>query len=108
MQKGKYWDTPLHAAAQQSNTEIVHLLLEFGADINAKNTELLRPVDVASSSSLAERMLLQHEGRAVCEHPSTDASAGNREQGKLEASGSRQSNHVARFGAFCESEHFLT
>ncbi|XP_070264223.1 ankyrin repeat and SOCS box protein 5 isoform X1 [Myotis yumanensis] len=61
VQKGKYWDTPLHAAAQQSNTEIVHLLLEFGADISAKNTELLRPVDVASSSSLVERMLLQHE-----------------------------------------------
>ncbi|KAK1341734.1 hypothetical protein QTO34_016482 [Cnephaeus nilssonii] len=69
IQKGKYWDTPLHAAAQQSNTEIVHLLLEFGADINAKNTELLRPVDVATSSSLVERMLLQHEATpsALCQ-----------------------------------------
>ncbi|GAB5570117.1 ankyrin repeat and SOCS box protein 5 isoform X1 [Prionailurus iriomotensis] len=62
VQKGKYWDTPLHAAAQQSSTEVVNLLLEFGADINAKNTELLRPVDVATSSSLVERLLLQHEG----------------------------------------------
>ncbi|XP_077704729.1 ankyrin repeat and SOCS box protein 5 isoform X1 [Canis aureus] len=61
VQKGKYWDTPLHAAAQQSSTEVVNLLLEFGADINAKNTELLRPVDVATSSSLVERLLLQHE-----------------------------------------------
>ncbi|XP_007189048.2 ankyrin repeat and SOCS box protein 5 isoform X2 [Balaenoptera acutorostrata] len=61
VQKGKYWDTPLHAAAQQSCTEIVNLLLEFGADVNAKNTELLRPVDVATSSSLVERLLLQHE-----------------------------------------------
>ncbi|KAF3825596.1 hypothetical protein GH733_005578 [Mirounga leonina] len=61
VQKGKYWDTPLHAAAQQSSTEIVNLLLEFGADINAKNTELLRPVDVATSSSLVERLLLQQE-----------------------------------------------
>lgn len=61
VQKGKYWDTPLHAAAQQSSTEIVNLLLEFGADINAKNTELLRPVDVATSSSLVERLLLQRE-----------------------------------------------
>ena len=63
VQKGKYWDTPLHAAAQQSSTEVVNLLLEFGADINAKNTELLRPVDVATSSSLVERLLLQREGK---------------------------------------------
>nr|KAF6460022.1 ankyrin repeat and SOCS box containing 5 [Molossus molossus] len=61
VQKGKYWDTPLHAAAQQPSTEIVSLLLEFGADTNAKNTELLRPVDVAASSSLVERLLLQRE-----------------------------------------------
>lgn len=63
VQKGKYWDTPLHAAAQQSSTEIVNLLLEFGADTNAKNTELLRPIDVATSSSMVERILLQHEGK---------------------------------------------
>ncbi|ELW62451.1 Ankyrin repeat and SOCS box protein 5 [Tupaia chinensis] len=61
VQKGKYWDTPLHAAAQQPSSEIVNLLLEFGADTNAKNTELLRPVDLATSSSVVERILLQHE-----------------------------------------------
>ncbi|XP_048186807.1 ankyrin repeat and SOCS box protein 5 isoform X3 [Perognathus longimembris pacificus] len=61
VQKGKYWDTPLHAAAQQSSTEVVNLLLEFGADINAKNTELLRPIDVATANSAMERILLQHE-----------------------------------------------
>lgn len=68
VQKGKYWDTPLHAAAQQSSTEIVNLLLEFGADINAKNTELLRPIDVSISNSMVERILLQHEGKKdICE-----------------------------------------
>lgn len=41
----------------------MNLLLEFGADINAKNTELLRPVDMATSNSAVERVLLQHEGR---------------------------------------------
>ncbi|XP_023555856.1 ankyrin repeat and SOCS box protein 5 isoform X2 [Octodon degus] len=61
VQKGKYWDTPLHAAAQQSSVEIVSLLLEFGADINAKNTEFLKPIDVATSNSVVERVLLQHE-----------------------------------------------
>ncbi|XP_042698023.1 ankyrin repeat and SOCS box protein 5 isoform X3 [Chrysemys picta bellii] len=61
VQKGKYLDTPLHAAAQQPSTEIVNLLLEFGADINAKNTDFERPVDLAAPSSLVERMLLLHE-----------------------------------------------
>ncbi|XP_074849093.1 ankyrin repeat and SOCS box protein 5 isoform X2 [Carettochelys insculpta] len=61
VQKGKYLDTPLHAAAQQPSTEIVSLLLEFGADINAKNTDFERPVDLAVSSSLVETMLLLHE-----------------------------------------------
>lgn len=61
--KGKYWDTPLHAAAQQPSTDIVNLLIEFGADINAKNIELLRPVDMATSNGAVERVLLQHEGR---------------------------------------------
>ncbi|XP_073911035.1 ankyrin repeat and SOCS box protein 5 isoform X1 [Castor canadensis] len=61
VQKGKYWDTPLHAAAQQCSTETVNLLLEFGADVNAKNTEFLRPIDLATSNSAVERILLQHE-----------------------------------------------
>lgn len=63
VQKGKYWDTPLHAAAQQSSEEIINLLLEFGADINAKDSEGRRPIDVATSSSSVERLLLQHEGK---------------------------------------------
>lgn len=63
MQKGKHLETPLHAAAQHSSTEIVNLLLEFGADINAKNTDFERPVDLAAPRSLVERLLLLHEGK---------------------------------------------
>lgn len=63
VQKGKHLETPLHAAAQHSSTEIVNLLLEFGADINAKNTDFERPVDLAAPSSLVERLLLLHEGK---------------------------------------------
>ncbi|XP_014116866.1 PREDICTED: ankyrin repeat and SOCS box protein 5 isoform X3 [Pseudopodoces humilis] len=61
VQKGKNLQTPLHAAAQNSSTEIVNLLLEFGADINAKNSDFERPVDLAAPSSLVERLLLFHE-----------------------------------------------
>lgn len=38
------------------------LLLDFGADINARNTEFQRPVDVAPPSSLTEGFLLLYEG----------------------------------------------
>ncbi|KAJ7326797.1 hypothetical protein JRQ81_016556 [Phrynocephalus forsythii] len=61
VQKGKFLETPLHAAARQSSTEIINMLLDFGADINAKNTDFQRPVDVASPRSLVESILLLHE-----------------------------------------------
>ncbi|NXM89506.1 ASB5 protein, partial [Oenanthe oenanthe] len=63
VQKGKHLQTPLHAAAQHSSTEIVNLLLEFGADINAKNSDVKRPVDLAAQSSLVEGLLLFHESK---------------------------------------------
>lgn len=62
VQKGKSLDSPLHAAAEKDCTEVVKLLLDFGADINARNTELQRPVDVAPPSSLSEGFLLLYEG----------------------------------------------
>ncbi|XP_033871573.1 ankyrin repeat and SOCS box protein 5 isoform X3 [Acipenser ruthenus] len=61
VQKGKFPETPLHAAAQQNSPEIVKLLLDFGADINVKNLDLKRPVEAATPSSLVEKFLLLHE-----------------------------------------------
>ncbi|TNM98900.1 hypothetical protein fugu_013464 [Takifugu bimaculatus] len=61
VQKGKSLDSPLHAAAEKDSTEVVKLLLDFGADINARNTEFQRPVDVAPPSSLTEGFLLLYE-----------------------------------------------
>lgn len=63
VQKGHFLDTPLHAAAQKDCPEIVKVLLEFGADINARNLDLQRAVETAPASSLAECMLLQYEGK---------------------------------------------
>lgn len=62
VQKGKSLDSPLHAAAEKDYTDVVKLLLDFGADINARNTEFQRPVDVAPPSSLTEGFLLLYEG----------------------------------------------
>ncbi|XP_048827383.1 ankyrin repeat and SOCS box protein 5-like isoform X1 [Brienomyrus brachyistius] len=59
--KGRFLETPLHAAAQEDCTEIVKELLAFGADVNAKNHEMKRPVEVAPPSSLAEGFLLLYE-----------------------------------------------
>lgn len=62
VQKGRFLDTPLHAAAQKDCPEIVKVLLEFGANINARNLELQRAVETAPPSSLAECLLLHYEG----------------------------------------------
>ncbi|XP_021179442.2 ankyrin repeat and SOCS box protein 5 [Fundulus heteroclitus] len=61
VQKGKSLDSPLHAAAEKDCTAVVKLLLDFGADINARNTEFQRPVDVAPPSSLTEGFLMLYE-----------------------------------------------
>lgn len=65
MQKGRFLDTPLHAAAQKDCPDIIRLLLEFGANINARNLELQRPVETAPPSSTAESALLLYEGNAA-------------------------------------------
>uniref|UniRef100_A0A668A0U9 Ankyrin repeat and SOCS box containing 5a n=1 Tax=Myripristis murdjan TaxID=586833 RepID=A0A668A0U9_9TELE len=58
VQKGKSLESPLHAAAEKDCTAVVKLLLDFGADINARNMEFQRPVEVAPASSITEGFLL--------------------------------------------------
>ncbi|XP_020351659.1 ankyrin repeat and SOCS box protein 5 isoform X1 [Oncorhynchus tshawytscha] len=61
VQKGRFLESPLHAAAQKDCPEIINVLLEFGANINAKNLELKRPVESAPPNSSAEETLLLYE-----------------------------------------------
>ncbi|XP_030644070.1 ankyrin repeat and SOCS box protein 5b [Chanos chanos] len=61
VQKGRFLDTPLHAAAQKDCPDIIKVLLDFGANINARNLELKRPAEMAPPSSRAEGVLLRHE-----------------------------------------------
>lgn len=65
VQKGKSLDSPLHAAAEKDCTAMVKLLLDFGADINARDGECQRPVEVAPPSSLTEGFLLLYEGKVA-------------------------------------------
>ncbi|TRZ01533.1 hypothetical protein DNTS_005215 [Danionella cerebrum] len=69
VQKGRILDTPLHAAAQKNSPEIIKLLLEFGANFNARNLELQKPVETAPPSSLAESVLLFYEAtpQSLCQ-----------------------------------------
>ncbi len=65
VQKGRFLDTPLHAAAQKDCPEIIRVLLDFGANINTRNLELQRPVETAPPSSAAEAVLLLYEGNVA-------------------------------------------
>ncbi|XP_064201240.1 ankyrin repeat and SOCS box protein 5-like isoform X4 [Anguilla rostrata] len=69
VQKGRFLETPLHAAAEKDCADIVRVLLEYGADVNVRNQELKRPVESAPPSSLAEGFLLLYEAmpRPLCQ-----------------------------------------
>ena len=42
-------DTPLHLACLQGHTDVVRVLLEAGADVDARNSSLWTPLDCASA-----------------------------------------------------------
>uniref|UniRef100_A0A3P8U9N1 Uncharacterized protein n=1 Tax=Amphiprion percula TaxID=161767 RepID=A0A3P8U9N1_AMPPE len=55
-------DSPLHIAARLSSPELVSVLLDHGADRFSMNSEGKRPLDLATPSSPAERLLRQAGG----------------------------------------------
>ncbi|XP_074916501.1 ankyrin repeat and SOCS box protein 9 isoform X2 [Chelonoidis abingdonii] len=59
---GKDLDSPLHVAARNSNADLVHLLIDFGADMRAKNAEGKRPVELVPPSSTLTQIFVQKEG----------------------------------------------
>ncbi|KAM6953845.1 ankyrin repeat and SOCS box protein 5 [Aplochiton taeniatus] len=61
VQKGRYMDSPLHGAAEKECTAIVKLLLDFGADINVRNLEFQRAIELTPPGSLTEGFLLMYE-----------------------------------------------
>ncbi|KAH0624705.1 hypothetical protein JD844_032431 [Phrynosoma platyrhinos] len=59
---GKGLESPLHMAAQTSNPDMVHLLLDFGANTRARNAEGKKPTELVSPSSPLAQIFLQKEG----------------------------------------------
>uniref|UniRef100_A0A2D4I801 Uncharacterized protein n=1 Tax=Micrurus lemniscatus lemniscatus TaxID=129467 RepID=A0A2D4I801_MICLE len=59
---GKDLDSPLHIAAQTSNVEMVHLLIDFGANTKAVNAEGKKPIELVPANSSLMQIFLQREG----------------------------------------------
>ncbi|EDL40751.1 ankyrin repeat and SOCS box protein 9 [Mus musculus] len=60
--QGKGLDSPLHVVARMSSVELVHLLMDFGANAQAKNADGKRPVDLVPLESPLIQIFLQNEG----------------------------------------------
>ncbi|XP_044526296.1 ankyrin repeat and SOCS box protein 11 isoform X3 [Gracilinanus agilis] len=60
--QGKWLDTPLHAAARQSNAEVIDLLADYGASLRRLNHQGKCALDLAAPQSSVEQALLLREG----------------------------------------------
>uniref|UniRef100_A0A8C5L256 Ankyrin repeat and SOCS box-containing 9 n=1 Tax=Jaculus jaculus TaxID=51337 RepID=A0A8C5L256_JACJA len=60
--QGKGLDSPLHIVARMSSEELAHLLIDFGADTQAKNAEGKCPMELIPPESPLAQVFLQREG----------------------------------------------
>lgn len=65
MNRGRDLDSPLHAVARVASGELAHLLMDFGADVQARNAEDKRPMELLPPGSSVIQ-LLQREGASFC------------------------------------------
>uniref|UniRef100_A0A480ZM80 Ankyrin repeat and SOCS box protein 9 isoform X4-like n=1 Tax=Sus scrofa TaxID=9823 RepID=A0A480ZM80_PIG len=67
--QGRGLDSPLHAVARASSGELACLLLEFGADTQARNAEGKRPLELVPPESPLSQLFLQREGASPLPEP---------------------------------------
>ena len=66
-------DTPLHIAASHGHLEVVKILLEAGANVNAKNNSGMKPEDLASGASIKnEIQMSQRQNRTIHQYDDAD------------------------------------
>lgn len=61
---GRGDDSPLHAAVRQDGADQVSLLLDYGADVNLRDGNRQRPVDLARPGEKIQQLLAAFEGTA--------------------------------------------
>ncbi|XP_028999648.1 ankyrin repeat and SOCS box protein 5-like [Betta splendens] len=66
---GRGGDSPLHAAVRQDRAEQVAALLDYGADVNLRDGDNQRPVELAPPGGKTRQLLLAFEGspRTLCQ-----------------------------------------
>lgn len=60
---GRGGDSPLHASVRQDSADQVSLLLDYGADVNVRDSNDQRPVELAPAGGKTQQLLLTFEGR---------------------------------------------
>ncbi|XP_046529979.1 ankyrin repeat and SOCS box protein 9 isoform X2 [Equus quagga] len=60
--QGRGLDSPLHTVARASNGELARLLMDYGADTQARNAEGKRPLELVPPESPLTQLFLQREG----------------------------------------------
>lgn len=69
MNQGRGLDSPLHAVARASCGDLALLLMDFGADTQAKNAEGKRPSELVPPESPLTQLFLQREGASPLPEP---------------------------------------
>ncbi|XP_030580397.1 ankyrin repeat and SOCS box protein 5-like isoform X2 [Archocentrus centrarchus] len=66
---GRGCDSPLHAAVRQDSADQVSLLLDYGANINLRDSNNQRPVELAPPGGKTQQLLLAFEvsPRSLCQ-----------------------------------------
>ncbi|XP_029913123.1 ankyrin repeat and SOCS box protein 5-like isoform X2 [Myripristis murdjan] len=59
---GRGGDSPLHAAVRHDSADQVSLLLDYGADINLRDSNNQRPVELAPPGGKTQQLLQAYEG----------------------------------------------
>ncbi|XP_012494171.1 PREDICTED: ankyrin repeat and SOCS box protein 9 isoform X4 [Propithecus coquereli] len=67
--QGRGLDSPLHAVARTCSGELARLLMDFGADTQAKNAEGKSPVELVPPESPLAQLFLQREGASPLPEP---------------------------------------
>ncbi|XP_031151251.1 ankyrin repeat and SOCS box protein 5b isoform X1 [Sander lucioperca] len=58
---GRGGDSPLHASVRQDSADQVSLLLDYGADVNVRDSNDQRPVELAPAGGKTQQLLLTFE-----------------------------------------------